>query len=168
MVLEHHVWSSSFNLTFDNSFPKLLSLDGLVTSALSFILSVELFKFLSMNQMHTWSFVWAEESPISVLLDTLHEQITDPESIEEVSCSILFLSMVLLELKKLKDISVPWFKIHGKGALSLATTLVYISRSFIEHLEHWNQAIRITVRTFDVSSVSSDVVESQPNATSRF
>ena len=98
MILVEHVWSTSFNLTCDDLFPKFLSFDSLVTSSFSFVLKVKLLKGSTMALMKSWSFIWTEKGPVSVFLDSLHEQIWSPESIEEITCSLLFLSVIFLEL----------------------------------------------------------------------
>ena len=49
--------------------------------------------------------------------------------------------MVLFELKPFENVSVPWLEINGEGALSLTTTLVNISGSLVENLEHWQKTI---------------------------
>jgi len=48
-----------------------------------------------MAVVETWGLVGTEESPLAIGFDSLHEEIRDPESIEQVSCSILLLSMIL-------------------------------------------------------------------------
>lgn len=73
MILEHHVGCSSFNLTLNDSLPKLLGLDGLRASTFLFISGIELFKLFTVALMQAWCTVWAEEGPVTVFLDSLHE-----------------------------------------------------------------------------------------------
>jgi hypothetical protein len=76
--------------------------------------------------------------------------------------------MVLSKLDEVEYICVPGFQVHSERSLSLATTLVDVSGSLIEDFEHGDKSIRITIGTFDVTTISSDVVNSQSDTTSRF
>jgi len=75
--------------------------------------------------------------------------------------------MVLLELKKLKHVGMPWLQIYGKGALSLAASLVNISGGLIKDLEHRNETIRVAVSTLDVAACGPDVVDCKAYSSSR-
>ena len=76
--------------------------------------------------------------------------------------------MIFLELQELKDISVPWFKVHGKRSLSLTTALIDVSSGLIEDLEHGKKPIGDSIRTLDVSSLSSDFMDSETNTSGSF
>ena len=55
--------------------------------------------------------------------------------------------MVLSELEEIIDVSVPGLNIDGKGTLSFATTLVYVSCCVVENLEHRDKPVRIAIRS---------------------
>ena len=76
--------------------------------------SVELLKLLSPAIRQARTFVGAHQAPAAVLLHTLHEQIRNPESIEQVTSTLLFFARVLLEIQELEDVSMPWLQVHGK------------------------------------------------------
>ena len=52
MVLVGHEWSSSFDLSLEDSIPKFLSRDGLASATLLLVSYVQLFKFSSINFMN--------------------------------------------------------------------------------------------------------------------
>ncbi|KAF1761128.1 hypothetical protein GCK72_009382 [Caenorhabditis remanei] len=60
-------------------------------------LGVKSFELLSPAVIKSWAFAWAHQRPILILLDTLHEEIRNPESEEQVTSTLLFWSSVLAE-----------------------------------------------------------------------
>ena len=82
------------------------------------------------------AFVRAHESPVSVLLDSLHEEIWDPEGEEEIPGSVLLLAGVLLRVEEVEDVRVPRLQVHGKGAGTLVAALVDVARRVVEHAHH--------------------------------
>lgn len=67
--------------------------------------------------------VGAEEAPLAVGLDARHEQVVDPEAVEQVARARLLLAVVLAQVQPLKDVRVPRLQVHGKGTLALAAAL---------------------------------------------
>lgn len=114
LILIEHVGGTSFNLAVDDGFPKFLSLDRFAPYVFTFIASVELFKFLTVDFIQSFGLIRTEKCPVSIFLYSFHEKIRDPESIEEITSSLLFLAVVLFKLKKVKNVCVPWLKIDGK------------------------------------------------------
>ena len=166
MVFEHHVRGSGFNLTFDNGLPKFLSFYGLVASTFLFILSIEFFKCISVAFVQTWRSIWTEESPVPILDNSLHKEVTDPESVEQISGSVFFLTVILLELQEVKYVSVPWLQVNSERSLSFAAALIDISGSLVEDFEHGEQAIGDSVGALNICSSCSDVVDTKTNPTS--
>ena len=58
----------------------------------------------------------AHERPLSVGLDPLHEKVGDPEGVEEVSRSVLLLSVVLPQVQEVEDVRVPRLEVDGERA----------------------------------------------------
>jgi len=106
-----------------------------------FILLVHGLKLLSPALEETWAFIGAHQRPLSVSLHSLHEEIWDPEGIEEVTSAILLSAIILTQLQELVDIRMPWLKVDSEGALTLTTALVHISGCIIEDLEHGHESI---------------------------
>lgn len=77
-ILVKHEGVTSLSLGLQDGIPKLLSLDSLAAFALSLILLVESLKFLAIAVGKARALVGAHQSPLAVLLNTLHEQIRDP------------------------------------------------------------------------------------------
>lgn len=63
-------------------------------------------------------------------LYALHEEVGDPQSIEEVPCTGLLAAMVLAEVQPLPYVSMPWLQVDGDCSLALATSLHDIGASF--------------------------------------
>ncbi|KAH3677659.1 hypothetical protein OGATHE_000313 [Ogataea polymorpha] len=105
-----------------------------------------------------------EQRPLSVLLDSLHEQVWNPQRREQVSGSDLLLTMVLPDVDKVKNIRVPWLNVQSKRARTLVASLVDVSGGVVEHSHHWNDAVGRAVGSSDVRPGGSNVVNVQTNA----
>jgi hypothetical protein len=68
--------------------------------------------------------------------------------------------MILLELQKLEDVSVPRLQIYRKRPLSLTPALVHIPSCLIEHLQHRHQSVRVAIRALDVAPCRSNAMRS--------
>ena len=67
--------------------------------------------------MFSWTFpnfltAWYQR-PVLVLLHSLHEEIRDPKSQEQIAGTLLLLAMVLAKLNEVIDIRMPWLQIPG-------------------------------------------------------
>merc|ERR1719161_680240 len=91
-----------------------------------------------------------KKSPLSVFLHTLHEEVWNPQSVEKISCPVLFLTMILLQFEEVKDVCMPWLKVHCKGAFALAPTLINIPCSVIEDTQHRHEPIAVSVGATNV------------------
>merc|ERR1719234_737974 len=166
-VLVEHVGGSSFNLRLNNGVPQLLCFDGLLRPALLLIPGVKLFKLVSPDLVQARAFVGTHERPLTVFFHSLHEEIRDLESIEKVPRSLLLLAMVLLQVKEVKDIGVPGFKVDSKSSRPLVATLVDIASSVVEHPQHRHQAVAVAIGAGNVGSTRPDVVDVEPNPPGR-
>ena len=57
-------------------------------------------------------------------------------------------------------------KIHGKGSLTLSSTLIHIPCSLIEVAQHGHQSIAVTIRTTHIGSTGADIGNGNTNTTS--
>jgi hypothetical protein len=114
MILEKNIWCTSFNLAFNNSFPKFLSFNSFLSFTFFFIFCVELNKFISINLEQTFSFIGTEKSPFSIFFDSLHEKVWYPKSVKKISCSLFLFTVILSHIEEVKYICMPWFQINGK------------------------------------------------------
>ncbi|KAI6763085.1 hypothetical protein HG530_009065 [Fusarium avenaceum] len=131
-ILVKHEGVSGLGLGLEDGIPKLLGLDGLATLTFPLVLLVEGLKLFTVAVGKTRALVGAHEGPLSVLLNTLHEKVRDPEGQEQVAGADLLLTVVLSEIKELKDISVPRLKVDSKSTRSLVTTLINVAGSVVE------------------------------------
>ena len=165
-VLIQHVWSASLNLRVDDLFPEPACLDLLSSAAFALIRRVESLELLTPTLEETWTFIGAHKGPLFISLDTLHEEVGNPEGVEEITSTVLFSSIVLSKLQELVDIRVPRLEVNCKCAFPLAATLVDIPCSIIVYLEHGDETIRIAVCASNVRGAGSDAVHSETNTTS--
>ena len=140
VVFVKHIGSTCFNLGINDLTPKPLGFDSLFASLLLLILKVKLFEFFTPAVKQSWAFVWAHESPVFVLFNSLHEKIWDPESVEQVTSPVLLSSIVFTELKEFIDVWVPWLKINCKSSFP-SSTLINIPRSVVINFKHRNKAV---------------------------
>ena len=76
-------------LGLKDSKPELLSFDGLLGTPRLLVLVVQGVKLLSPDVCQPWSLVGAEQAPLCIGLHSLHEQVVDPQGVEQVSCTSL-------------------------------------------------------------------------------
>jgi hypothetical protein len=134
-----------------------LGFDSFSSSALSFILLVEALELLAPAISESWALIGAHQGPFSVSLDSLHEEVRHPQSIEKISSAHLLLTVIFPELKEVIDVDMPRLKIHSEGSLSLTATLVDEASSVIEHLKHGYEAISISVGAANVAVNTADI-----------
>mmetsp|Transcript_989 Transcript_989/g.1567 ORF Transcript_989/g.1567 Transcript_989/m.1567 type:complete len:407 (+) Transcript_989:1659-2879(+) len=164
-VLVQDVRVASLDLSLQHCKPQLLSTDCTLGTALTLVPCVQLIELLSPAVGQAGCLVGAEHAPVFVGLHSLHEQIVDPQAIEQVTGTSLLLSMVLAQVKPVKHVCVPRLHVDGKGALALATTLIHISGSVIEDAQHGHNTVGLAVGATDVAASGANVVNGQPNAT---
>mmetsp|Transcript_42581 Transcript_42581/g.101499 ORF Transcript_42581/g.101499 Transcript_42581/m.101499 type:complete len:246 (-) Transcript_42581:617-1354(-) len=174
LILVQHVRRASLHLRLQDSEPERLRLDGLPALALRFQPGVHLLKVLAPDVHQALAgllikgLVGAEQSPVLIVLDPLHEEIRHPQAEEEIPSALLLLAVVLPQLQKVEDVSVPRLQVHGKGALALAPTLVHVSGSFVEVPQHWHQPVAFAVGAPDVGAGGADVGDGHTDASRRF
>lgn len=98
-VFEHHVGQSRLDLRLHNlpedrgglqwQFPHFLVL---------LLLTLAPAEVLAHQVLQVPALVGTEQRPVPVSQHPLHEQVGDPEALEQVACSLLVLAVVLLEL----------------------------------------------------------------------
>lgn len=149
-IFVEHVWGSSLDLRVNDLLPEPAGFHLLAPATLLLILSVKGLELFTPALEESWALVGAHKGPISVGLHSLHEEIWDPEGIEEVPSTVLLRSIVLAKLEELVDIRMPWLEVDGKGALTLATALIDVPCGIIEDFEHGHESVGIAVRASDV------------------
>mmetsp|Transcript_39892 Transcript_39892/g.95426 ORF Transcript_39892/g.95426 Transcript_39892/m.95426 type:complete len:263 (+) Transcript_39892:3-791(+) len=174
MVLVKHVGSACFHLGLQDAEPELLSLDCFQSFASRLHLDVHLLKLFTphVNEplagLRVKGLVGAEQRPVCVVLDPLHEQVRHPETVEQVASTLLLLTMVLPQFEEVEDVTMPRLHVHREGALTLAATLVDVARRLVEVPKQRHKAVAVAVRAPNVGALCADVGHGHPNATSAF
>ena len=127
---------------------------------------VKSLKFIAVDIRKTRCLIGAEQCPVAVGFNSLHEEIWDPESVEQVSSAIFFFAMVLSKIQPAKNVCVPGFEIDGKGTRTFVAALIDVASSRIVDTKHWNKAIRSSVCAANVGSSSSNAMNVQTDTTS--
>jgi hypothetical protein len=70
----------------------------------------------------------AHQAPDAVLLDPLHEQVRNPECVEEVPGTLLLFSVIFSQIQKFEDVRVPRLKVDGESSWALVAALRTMSR----------------------------------------
>ncbi len=167
-VLVEHVRSSGLDLGIQNGKPQLLRIDRFASLALGLVFFVEFLELLSVALGEAGALVGAHESPLSVGLDALHEQVRNPQGVKQITGTVGLVSVVLSEVQKGKDISVPWFEVNGNASLALAAALVDVSGSVIKDAKHGNDSIGSSVRSANVGLACTNVVAGKTDSTGVF
>ncbi len=129
---------------------------------------VECLKLVSPAVAQPRAVARAEHGPITVLLHALHEEVRDPERQKKFVAAVLLRDRVLAQVEEVEDVRVPRLQIHDEGTRALASTLVHVARSGVEHAEHGHQAVRSAIGATDVAAACANLVDVEANASSRF
>ena len=164
-VFVKHVWCTSLGLRLENSFPHIGSWHRRSRPTFFLVLCVEGFKLLTHGIGETGCLVWTKERPIATLLNSLHEEIWNPESGEEIAAPRLLVTLVETQLKELHDIRVPWLEIDCDRSLS-TPSLIYIARCGVKYAKHWNNTIWLTICPPNTRFVGSHIMDVHPNTPS--
>mmetsp|Transcript_12173 Transcript_12173/g.26968 ORF Transcript_12173/g.26968 Transcript_12173/m.26968 type:complete len:510 (+) Transcript_12173:311-1840(+) len=151
-VLVEHVRSARLHLALQDLEPQLLRRNSLPSAALSLVLLIQSLEIRAIRILQPWGFVGAEQGPRPLSLHALHEQVGDPQGVEQVARSLLLLAVVLAQFQEIKNIGVPGFEVHRKGALALAPALVHVASGVVEDAEHRHQTARRAVGPANVGA----------------
>ena len=166
MILKQHVRGASLDLRVNNLVPEPLSFNSLATFSSLFIRQVKFLKLGTVTLRETRALVGAHKSPVLISLDSLHEEVRNPKGVEEITGSVLLITVVFSELEEVVDISMPRLEVDSKGAFTLATTLVDVTCSVIVNLEHGDETITISIGAANVTFACTDIMDCKANTTS--
>ena len=152
-VLVQHVGRTGFDLRLNNLVPNHTSWHRFTGHASAFVVFVHGLELSTVDVLKTGALVGAEEGPVAVVFNALHEEVGRPHGVEEVASTHLFLAVVLLEVKELKDVRVPRFEVNGDGTLALAAALVDVAGGVVEDAEHGDNAVGGAVGALDVGTL---------------
>ncbi|KAG9533704.1 hypothetical protein KCU93_g71, partial [Aureobasidium melanogenum] len=158
-ILVQHEGVTSLGLSFENGVPQLLSADGVATTAFALVFLVQSLELVAVNVGQTRTFRGAHQGPGGVLLDTLHEEIGNPKSVEEIASTDFLLTVVLAKVEEGEDIGVPGLEVDGEGTRTLVAALVDISGSVVENTEHGYETVGCAVGTSNVRASLEGVVD---------
>mmetsp|Transcript_43278 Transcript_43278/g.109704 ORF Transcript_43278/g.109704 Transcript_43278/m.109704 type:complete len:430 (-) Transcript_43278:280-1569(-) len=170
VVLVEHVRSTGLHLRLQNAEPQLLGLHILDPLAVGLQLDVLFLELLAPKVHETDArlgvngLVRAEQGPLPVVFDPLHEEVRDPKRVEEITCPLLLFAVVLLQLEEVEDVRMPGLQVHGEGSFSLAAALVNIAGGLVEVAEHGDQAVTVPVGAADVAALGTDVGDGNTDA----
>ncbi|KAH0357813.1 hypothetical protein KCU83_g235, partial [Aureobasidium melanogenum] len=149
-ILVQHERVTSLGLSLEDSVPQLLGTDGIATTAFALVLLVQSLELFAVNVGQTRTFSGAHQGPGGVLLDTLHEEIGDPKSVEEIAGTDFLLTVVLAKVEEGEDVGVPGLEIDGEGTGTLVAALVDVSGSVVENTEHGYETVGCAVGTSNI------------------
>src|SRR5690242_18678436 len=149
-IFVEHEGVTSLSLSLEDCVPQLLGTDSLAATTLLLVLLVEGDKLITVDISKARALVGAHECPLAVLLDTLHEEIGNPQSVEEIASTNLFLTVVLPQVEETEDVGVPGLKVDGESTRALVATLVDVAGSVVVDTEHRNKTIRGSVGSSDI------------------
>ena len=65
----------------------------------------------------------AHQTPHAILLHTAHEEVRDPQGVEEITCALFFLAVVLAQVQEVEDVRVPRLQVNGESSRTFVATL---------------------------------------------
>lgn len=78
------------------------------------LLFIEFLKLLAPAISQSRAAVGAHEGPLLVLLHPLHEQVWDPQGVEQIPGPLFLLSGVLLAVQEIENVRMPRLQVHRK------------------------------------------------------
>ena len=140
----------------------------LTPTSFCFILFIKSTEVISPYISKSRSLIGTEESPLLILFNTFHKEIGNPQSKEEIAGAFFLGTCVELELEEIFYIRMPRFQIDSKGAISLATALIYIASCVVKHTKHRNQTITVPICSLNKRAAGTNVVDMKTNPTCIF
>ena len=131
------------------------------------VLDIALLKSTSVKIVKVGHVTRAEESPLAVLLDSLHEEIRDPIGSVHVMGSPALVANILAQLEKILDVEVPCLKVGAHGPLALAA-LIDRHGSIVCHFEEGNDSLAFPVGSLDQGTSGTDIRPIVAQSTSPF
>ena len=163
-VLVQQIRPAGLNLGIYYHLPQFLSRDLPHGEVLALIVAIQLRERITPAVRQSRAGVGTEHGPIPILLHTLHKQVRDPQSIEQITSTLIVVARVQLQTQKLLNVSMPRLQIDRKRPIALST-LVHILGRVIEDLQHRRDARGLAIGALDLSIASPNVVNAQTNAT---
>ena len=164
VVLVEHVGRARLDLGGEDALPEYHGRDLLARLALLLVSRVELVEFVAVDVAQPGAFVWTEQTPVAAGGHPLHEQVGDPQRVEQIPGPTLLLAVVLAQLQELLNVRVPGFDVHGEAALPLASPLVHVAGNVVEDAQHGHDSVAVAVGALDVRLGGSDLGDVQPDA----
>lgn len=85
---------------------------------------VEGLKLFSPAVKKPWALVRVHQGPLLILLHALHEEVRNPQSVEQIAGSLFLLPCVLLAVQELENVCMPWLQVNGEGTRPLSNAKV--------------------------------------------
>lgn len=90
-----------------------MRLDRLLALALALVHLVQVVKLFTVDVGQTGALVGAHQGPLAIGLYPSHEEIGDPQGVEEVSRSNFLFTVVLSEVDEVKDVGMPRLEVNA-------------------------------------------------------
>lgn len=163
-ILVQKLRTPCLDLRVQNHLPDLLSRNRLATAVLLLLLNVEILKLRTPHVRKTRCLIGRKERPHTIGLHTLHKKIGNPETLEEITRTLLFGTLIILHAKEVLNIRMPRLQLDRKRPRTLATLIDLASR-IIEDAEHGNNSRGLAIRALNASVLATNVVNAETNAT---
>ena len=167
-ILVEHERVTSLDLSFEDRVPELLSRHRLLGASFLLVLVEESFELVAVDFVKSGSFSGAEERPVTVLFDTLHEEIGDPESEEEITGTNFLLSVILSKVEEFENVCVPRFEVDSESSWTFVSSLIDVTSRVVVNTEHGDDTVRVTVGSSDVRTSRTNVVNRETDPSCSF
>ena len=107
-----------------------------------------------------------KQTPVAVIFYPFHKQIRNPKGIKQIAGTHFFFSVIFPQVKKGKDIGMPWLQVNSESTFPLSPALINITGGIIENLQHRDNAVAGSVCSADVRTRCPNIVDAQADTTS--
>ena len=101
---------------------------------------------------------------MTILLDALHEEVGNPETIKQIASTLIVITRVEFEAKELLNICMPRLQVDSERPIALAS-LVHILCRVIKHFQHRHDTCGLAIGAVDIGIACADIVDRQPDST---
>ena len=154
-------------MRIQNLEPQLLRRYLLLGAPLGHILRIQLAEVIAPHLLKPRSLIGAEQAPLAIGLHALHEEVRNPERVEEVARPLLLSPRIELQLQEILNVGVPRLQVHGEAPIA-PPALIHIARRVIEDAEHRHKTVARAIRATNPRATRANIGAVQANATRVF
>ena len=173
-ITEKYVWHPCFHGCFEEFFKEVFRAYFFFKfeSIIFFTLFIKRCEFISKHILkffsgHIFYFFWIKKSPVSIFFDTFHKYIGNCHRWKYIKCFTTNISSFSLQIKEVKDISVPDVERNRNSSCS-RSELIDGDGSIVDDFYPWVDSRAHSLHSTNGSSFRTDISKIYSYTSSKF